>query len=164
MRSLIALTLAVALAGCDRGTDVDFGGEAMGPDLHAIVSEDGAVKMGLTREFVYFALSDSARAQAQAELDEDAEQSFLGGIMRGLVGKALDFRAKYAVSTIRDIRWEDGRMQVVFNDPDRRLDEGLEIGDGQPVTEAFTEDAVLSFAEAFRAVKGESAPESDPAG
>lgn len=163
MRTLIALTLAVALTGCDRGTDVDFGGEAMGPDRHAIVSEDGSVKMGLTREFVYFALSDSARAQAQAELDEDAEQSFLGGIMRGLVGKALDFRAKYAVSTIQDIRWEDGRMRVVFTDPDRSLDEGLEIGDGQPVAETFTEDAVLAFAEAFRAVKEESARGSGPA-
>lgn len=163
MRTLTVLTLAMALVGCDRGTDVDFGGEAMGPDLHAIVSEDGSVKLGLTREFVYFALSDSARAQAQSELDEDAEQSFLGGIMRGLVGKALDFRAKYAVSTIQDVRWEDGRMRVVFDDPDRRVDEGLEIGDGQPVTEAFTEEAVLSFAEAFRAVKEETARSSGPA-
>jgi hypothetical protein len=163
MRTIIALTLAVALAGCDRGTDVDFGGETMGPDLHAIVSEDGSVKMGLTRQFVYFALSDSARAEAQAELDQDAEQSFVGGIMRGLVGKALDFRAKYALSTIDDIRWEDGRMRVVFTDPDRRLDEGLEIGDGQPVAEAFEEDAVLAFAEAFRAVKQESARDAGPA-
>lgn len=159
MRSLIALTLALALVGCDRGTDVDFGGETMGPDLHAIVSEDGSVKMGLTREFVYFALSDSARAKAQADLEEDAEQSFLGGIMRGLVGKALDFRAKYAVSTIQDIRWEDGRMRVVFTDPDRRLDEGLRIGEDQSVDEAFTEDAVQAFSEAFRAVKAEGARE-----
>lgn len=159
---MIALTLAVALAGCDRGTDVDFGGEAMGPDLHAIVSEDGSVKLGLTQKFVYFALSDSARAEARAELEEDAEQSFLGGIMRGLVGKALDFRAKYAVSSIQDIRWEDGQLRVVFNDPDRRLDEGLEIGEGRPVTDAFTEDAVLAFAEAFRAVKRESARDPGP--
>jgi hypothetical protein len=163
MRTLIALTLALALIGCDRGTDVDFGGETMGPDLHAIVSEDGSVKMGLTREFVYFALSDSARTQAQTELDEDAEQSFLGGIMRGLVGKALDFRAKYAVSTIEDIRWEDGRMQVVFTDPDRSLDEVLKIRDDQPVGETFTEDAVRAFAEAFRAVKEEGARGSGPA-
>ncbi len=161
MRSLIAVALAATLVGCgDRGGNVDFGGEDMGPDLHAILSEDGGVKMGLTRAYVYFALSDSARAEAQGELNRDAEDSFLGGIMRGVVGKALGFRAKYEVAEIRDIRWEDGRLRVVFDDPDRRIDDSLQIGEDESVAEAFSEDAVRAFAEAFRAVK---AGQADPA-
>ena len=160
MRSLIAVALAVSLAGCgDRGSRVDFGGEDMGPDLHAILSEDGGVKMGLTREYVYFALSDSARAEARAELDRDAEESFLGGIMRSVVGKALGFRAMYEVAEIRDVRWEDGHLRVVFNDPDRRIDDNLQLGEDESVADAFSEEAVQAFSEAFRAVKeGQAAP------
>lgn len=163
MRSLIAVALAVALAGCgDRDAAVDFGDEEMGPDVHAVLSEDGSVKMGLTQEHVYFALSDSMRAEAQRELDADAEaggvKGFLGGLMRDVVGEALSFRARYPVTEIEDIRWDDGRMHFEFADPDRSLDDNLEIAD-EPISEAFTEEAVREFGESFRTVK-----EEQPAG
>lgn len=158
MRSLMVVALAVLVACGDPGGGVDFSGDEMGPDVHAIVSEDGNVKMGLTGEWVYFALSDSMRAEARAELDEDAEagglKGFFGGIMRGLLGKALGFRARYAVSEIRDIRWEDGRMRIVFTDPEQRVDENLTVGDDeQSLTEAFAEEDVKELAEAFRTMK-----------
>ena len=160
MRIFAATLLALTLAGCgDPGNEVDFSGDEIGPDIHAIVSDDGVVKMGLTREWVYFALSDSTRAEAEAELEADAEeggiQGFFGGIMRNVVGKALNFRAKYAITEIRDVRWEDGRMRFEFVDPERRLDDNLELGEDRSVTEAFGEEAVKEFAEAFRAVKEE---------
>ena len=158
MRSLLVVTLVAALAACgDRGGGVEFDGEDLGPDVHAVLSEDGSVKMGLTEEWVYFALSDSVRAEARAELDADAEaggaRGFFGGIMRSIVGKALGFRATYAVAEIRDIRWEDGEMRFVFEDPDRRLDENLQLSDDASVTEIFAEAEVREFAEAFREVR-----------
>lgn len=158
MRGLIAVALAVMLAGCgDRDTDVDFGADDLGPELAAVLSQDGNVKMGLTDRYVYFALSDSARAEAQAELDEDAGEGgirgFFGGLMRGVVGKALSFRAKYDVAEIRDIRWEDDRMHFVFTDPDRRLEDNLQVGENQSITDAFGEDAVREFGAVFRALK-----------
>lgn len=161
MRSLIAVALAVALAGCgDRDAGVDFGGEEMGPDVHAVVSEDGNVKMGLTLEHVYFALSDSTRAEARRELDADAEaggvKGFFGGLMRSVVGEALSFRANYPVTEIEDIRWEGGRMHIEFADPDRSLDDNLQIDD-EPVTEAFSEASVREFSAVFRTVKEEQA-------
>ena len=121
------------------------------------------MKMGLTRKWVYFALSDSVRAEAEAELDADAEadglKGFFGGIMRNVVGRALDFRAKYAVSEIRDIRWEDGRMRIEFDDPERRVEANLYAGeDEKTVDEAFAEEDVKGFAEVFRAVKGDEVP------
>ena len=160
MRGLLVMALAVALVGCgDRDNQVDFGGGEIGPDLHAIESRDGVIKMGLTQEWVYFALSDSARADAAAELEADAEaegmKGFFGGIMQNLVGRALDFRARYAVAEIRDIRWQDGRMHFEFIDPDRRLDRNLQIGEDESVTEAFAEEDVKAFGEVFRAVKGD---------
>lgn len=161
MRSVLALALAAVLVGCgDRDGAVDFSGNEIGPDLHAVVSEDGAVKMGLTREWVYFALSDSARARAESELNEGVEadgvEGFFAGIMHRLVGKALSFRAKYAVAELREIRWEDGRMRLVFNDPGRGVDDNFQLGEGQSVTEAFSEEAVGEMAEAFRSLKTEA--------
>ena len=157
MRTVIVMALALTLMGCGDRDQVDFSGEELGVELHSILSEDGFVRMGLTREWVYFALSDSARAEAQAEIRDDAEaegvRGFFGGLMQSVLGKALDFRAKFAVSEIEDIRWEDGRMRFVFEDPDRRIDENLQIGEDGSVTEAFAEDEVRAFAEVFRAVK-----------
>ena len=164
MRSVLMAVLALAVAGCgDSDGEVDFSGGELGRDLHSIVSEDGAIRMGLTRDWVYFTLSDSVRARAEAELDADADaggvQGFLGGIMRNVVGRALDFRAKYAVAEIRDIRWEDDRMRIVFEDPEREIDENLQLGEeGESVTEQFAENEVRAFAEVFRALKEESGP------
>lgn len=159
MRTVMVMALGLALVGCGDRDQVDFSGEDLGVELHSILSQDGVVEMGLTREWVYFALSDSTRAEAQSEIREDAEadgvRGFFGGLMQSLLGKALDFRAKFAVSEIEDIRWEDGRMRFVFEDPDRRIDENLQIGEDGDATEAFAEDQVRAFAEVFRAVKEE---------
>ncbi len=128
MMRALALLLLVPLAACgDRGRpSVDFGGRDLGPDLFAIRSTDGGVKLGLTGEFVYFALSDSAAQAALADVDSSARTGeapgFVGGLLRGTVGKAVKFRARYAVAEIEDIRWADGRMQFVFTDPDRKLE------------------------------------------
>lgn len=159
-RSLAAALLIPVLAGCgDRPeADMDFGGEDIGPDRHAILSEDGNVKLGLTDEFVYFALSDQALEEARSDMREGSEkegvEGFVGGIVEKTVGKALAFRAKYRVSEIEDIRWEDGELRLEFTDPDRSLG-SFEVDD-RPVAEAFAEDDVRAFAEAFREVKAAS--------
>lgn len=161
MRSLIAVALAAVLLGCgDTDNDVDFGGEDLGPDLHAMVSEDGNVKMGLTMNYVYFALSDSARTEAQREIEADAGEGgasgFFSRLMGGVLGKALSFRAKYPVSEIQDIRWEDGRMRVEFTDPGRSIDENIQMSeDDEPVTGMFGEEAVREFSAVFRTLKEE---------
>ena len=163
MRSLIAVALAAVLVGCgDSDNDVDFGGEDRGPDLHAVVSEDGSVKMGLTMDYVYFALSDSARMEARREVEADVEgggvSGFFSRMMSGVLGKALSFRAKYPVTEIRDIRWEDGRMRMEFTDPDRRIEESIQMSENdEPITRMFGEEAVQEFGAVFRALKEEGA-------
>ena len=156
---VLLMSLLGALAACDRpDADVDFGGEDLGAERFSVLSENGGVKMGLTDRVVYFALSDSVLNEVRSDMEREKEKKGLGGIIGGIlsktVGKALGFRAKYPVEEIRDIRWQDGEMRVEFEDGDRRL-EDFKIDD-RPVTEAFSEESVRAFAEAFRQVKQET--------
>lgn len=165
MRRLLALALLGSITACGGGdTEVDFGGDEIGDDRFSVLSRDGEVKMGLTDEFVYFALSESALEEARAEMEEDlGDGEGLGGMIGGMVQKgvekALTFRAKYRVAEIEDIRWADGEMEMIFTDGGREVTDNLKIDD-RPVTEAFSRDDVEAFAEAFRAVKAGSASES----
>ena len=159
MRALIAIVLLAQIAACgDAGADVDFDASDIGEDRFAVASRDGAVRMALTDEFVYFALSDSVLELARSEIDPDSGtaegiRGAISGIVRGGVSRALSFRAKYPVDDIRDIRWEDGRMVFDFDDPRRSLSDNFKVED-RPVEEAFAEADVQAFAREFRRLKG----------
>lgn len=162
MRSVIVTVLALTLAGCggDRDGRVDFSGDEIGPDLYAVTSEDGNVKLGFTAEFLYFALSDSVRAEVEAELERDAEQEgFFRRMMLGLVGRALGFRTRFPVAEVEDVRWQDGELLLVFTDPERTMDRNFQLSEDEPVQQAFSEETVEAFGAAFRRFKaGEEAP------
>lgn len=153
---ILALLAVLPACGDSNEATMDLGGDDIGPDRHAIVGRDGDVKMGLTDEYVYFGLSDETLEKARAEMRREAEGDgaggFLGGILEKTVGKALGFRARFPVSEIEDIRWEDGRMRIVFTDPDRSFGDDFSIED-RPVTESFAEEDVREFAAAFHRVK-----------
>ena len=158
-RRIAALALAplLATAACDAGGDVDFGGEELGEIRFAVPSSSGAARMALTDDYVFFALSDSLLAVARAEMEGDSTSSdgiggTIAGAVRGGVTRALSFRARYAVSEIRDIRWEDDRMVFDFVDPDRTLGSNFRI-DGAPMEEVFDQAAVEAFAAEFRKLK-----------
>lgn len=171
MRYLGTLALLAVLPSCgdSESPGMDFGGDEIGPDRHSIVGEDGEVKMGLTDEYVYFSLSDETLEEARSEMRRDADEEgasgFVGGVLEKTVGRALGFRARLPVSEIDEIRWEDGRMRIVFTDSDRSFGDNLSIED-RPVTESFTEEDVRAFAAAFRQVKAgagaDGATEVDP--
>lgn len=168
MKRLLAFLLLPAIAACgDDGADMDFGGEDLGPDRFAIHSEDGSVQMGLTQDFLYFALSDSVIAAARAEMDEDSTRregigGAIAGLVRGGVDRALRFRARYDVADIRDVRWEDGRMVVDFVDPDHSLSTNFEVDD-RPIEEVFSQQDVEAFRQQLRDLKRERG-EGGPAG
>lgn len=159
-RMLMLLPLALlAACGGDEQAQVDFSGEEVGEDRHSVLSRDGEVKMGLTDRYVYFSLSDDARAQARAEVEQDLGEGegiggMVGGVLQKGLEKALTFRAKYPVEEIEDIHWSGGEMRIEFADGDRRIADMMKVDD-RPVTEAFSRAAVEEFAEAFRRVKAE---------
>lgn len=159
MTRWLPLLLIVSLAGCDQGPEVDFSGDDLGDDRFAIHSENGELRLALTDEFVYFALADSVQDLARSEMesgmaDEGGLAGAIGGIVRGAVGQALSFRAKYPVAEIRDVRWQDGRMVFDFADPGRSLGDTFEVDD-EPADQAFVESDVQAFGAEFRKLKRE---------
>ena len=165
MTRALALALLIPLIGCgDDDPQLDFGGEELGVDRYAVLSNDGEMKMGLTDGYLYFSLSERTREEARAEMQEAAEQEGVAGVIGGLVektvGKALSFRARYPVDEIRDVRWEGGEMRILFEDPDRSVGDQFKIDD-RPVAEAFPEEAVKAFGEEFRRLKRERGAEGE---
>lgn len=157
------LMLLAAMAGCDGDRpDVDLGGRDIGPDLFSVLSTDGGVRMALTDDYVYLALSDSGREQALEGMSEAREQEGAAGVIAGFVeqgvDRALGFRTLLPLDEIEELRWENGEMRMVFSDGQRTLDDII-IGD-EPVTRTFSEEAVREFAEELRALKGEHAARS----
>ncbi|HSH44354.1 MAG TPA: hypothetical protein VK966_00725 [Longimicrobiales bacterium] len=156
-RSAAVLLIPLLAIACGDSPDVDFNGEDGAEDLFVVHSDDGAVKMALTEEHVYFALSDSVLTEAQRDLEADDSSEggigrVVGGAVRGTVSRALRFRARYAVDEVRDIRWEDGEMVFRFTDPDRRLGTSLRVED-RPVSQAFRQEDVEAFGRAFRELR-----------
>lgn len=156
MRRCLALLMLAPLAACGDGPDMDLGGEDLGPDRFAIHSTDGGLRLALTNDFVYFALSDSvvavARQEMQDSMPREGIRGAIAGMVRGGVNRALSFRARYPVAEIRDIRWEDGRMLVEFEDGRRSFGDNVEVDD-RPVEEAFDSSAVEAFSAEFRRAK-----------
>lgn len=138
------------LAGCDEGdARVDFGAGPEETDRFSVHSRDGAVKLALTDDHIYFALSDSVLSTAEAEMAREAEDregvgSVVGGMVRRGVSKALRFRAAYPVSEVRDLRWEGGRLVIEFTDGRTGPADDFQIND-EPAGEAFEREQVEAF-------------------
>ena len=176
VRSLCALSL-VALAACgdaDRHADMDIGendtlfagGEARlsEGDEFAALTENGAVKLGLTRDRVYFEVSEAVRQHVDGALEKGIEESesrirrsIVGAIRRGLES-ALQFEIDFRVDEIEDVDYRDGEIVFRFVDGgNERSLENIDI-DGEPLTRSFSEEDARAFVAAFRRVKaGESA-------
>jgi len=157
MGTLFLLPLAATLVACggDRA-DMDFGGRDIGPDLFTVTSTDGNVRMALTDGFMYFALTEQVLDEVRGEMRDVTEKEgaagLIGGFVERTVGKALQARALYPLDEVEDVRWEDDAMQVVFTQRRRSIDDAFRVSD-EPITTAFSEDAVRAFGEELRALK-----------
>jgi hypothetical protein len=153
----LALPLLTVAMACGDRPDVDFGGRDVGPELFAIVSTDGAVRLALTDDYVYLAVTDQTRDEVRDELRSAAEQERgvsgrVVGFVERTVGKALQARALYPVDDIEDIRWQGGELHIEFASGRKQRDVTFRIGDDE-VTGVFDEEAVREFGEEFRALK-----------
>jgi len=173
----LTIGLVLTLAGCGSDHrddfDVSVGGAETGDidtgdmdlsaatptvedgDRFVALTRDGAVKLGLNNDDVYFRLSQALRDSIEAAIDRDVGEAegfggWIGGMVQSGVGRALAFRVRYPLDEIRDVRYEDGELLFEFTDPDREIEMDV---DGQPLTRAFTETDARAFVEAFREVK-----------
>ena len=128
-------------------------------DVFATLTENGAVKLGLTEERVYFEVSQAVRERVDSEIATGMEESdsriarSIGSAVRRGVAKALDIEIELHVDEIRDVDYRDGELFFEFEDPeDGDALENVKIDD-EPLTRSFTEEDARAFVAAFRRVK-----------
>lgn len=167
------LILATVLSGaCMDEPNIEFGmdddstfadAEATyaADDEFATLTENGAIKLGLTSDRVYFTVSDVVREHVDEEIaagvkDSDSRiaRSISGAVRRG-VQSAMSIDIDYRISEIDDVDYRDGELVFDFVNDEESL-RNVEM-DGEPVTRAFAPEDAQAFVAAFRRVKaGES--------
>lgn len=178
--ALCTLSLLALACGDDSGPRVDFdmdddtlftGAEATlaEGDVFATLTENGAVKLGLTEERVYFEVSQAVRERVDSEIASGMEESdnriarSIGSAVRRGVAKALDIEIEFHVDEIRDVDYRDGELIFHFEDPeDEESLDNVKIDD-EPLSRSFAEEDARAFVEAFRRVKagvGDAADEA----
>ena len=179
MRATLPVVVVALFLGCGDSADVNidfdeedstFAGRVANlepGDEFAMLTENGAVRLALTRERVYFQVSEAVREHVDSTIREELEasdsriaRSIGSAVRRGVVG-ALEFDIDFRLDDIRDVDYRDGELVFEFEDPDdARALRNLKVDD-EPLTRAFSERDARDFVAAFRRVK--AAGSADPA-
>lgn len=177
-----AVTLAVVAAACGDDPDararIDIDDDSLFAgseatlregDLYAANTENGAIRLGLTRERVYFELSEQVREHVDSEIESgigEAEnriaRSIGAAVRRGIAG-AMEVAIDYRVAEIRDVDYRDGELIFDFVNPDDGRTLSSTDVDDEPITRAFAEEDARAFVAAFRRLKSDSVPAADAA-
>ena len=155
------LVLTVLLAGCGDAPAVRFGeeeGTAATPDLEAIETRDGHIRLALTEEEIYLALSENVLEDVERDMaEEDTPREGVGGriasaVLSG-VTQALRSRIAWDLEEVERLEYVDGELRVWLENG-RRAWEGVEA-DGEPMGEQFSRADAERFIAAFEKAKGE---------
>jgi hypothetical protein len=125
----------------------------------AITTEDGKVTLLLTDRVVALQLSERTLRKVRRELreKENEQDHWLGAAIVsavvGTVGNLLDGSFECRVRDLRDVRYEDGRLEFIGRDG-RRVFDDTDIDDCD-LAEAFPERDAMRFVQEFRKVKAE---------
>ena len=146
----------------DDTTFADAEVEYASDDEFAMLTENGAVKLGLTRERVYFEVSEAVREHVDEQIAEDMGESdsrigrSIGNAVRRGVRSAMSIDIDFDIDEIRDVEYRAGELRFEFeNDHERSLDH-VQIDD-EPIGRSFAAEDAQALVAAFRRVKaGES--------
>ncbi len=123
----------------------------------AVNTRGGSATVLVTDEVVAIQLSDRIMNKVRRELrdEEDADDNALGTAIKAVVFSTvrtmLDHSAECRIRDLRDVRYRDGRLEIVTNDGDR-LFQDLEV-DREPVVESLSEHDALAVVREFHRVK-----------
>ena len=125
----------------------------------AMLTEDRAAALVLTRDVVAVQLSDRVLRDLDREIarekDKDDEDGLLASVIKsavlGSVRELLDHSLACPIADLRDVRYRDGRLILITEDGDR-IFEDLDINDHK-VLEGFSEPDAQAFVREFRRVK-----------
>lgn len=136
---------------------------AAGEARIAITTEDGKVTLLLTDRVVAIQLSDRTMRKLDRELhrarheDEDDDGPLGEAIKAAVIGAVksmLDHSAECPLRELRDVRYEDGRLEIIARDGDRIFDR-LEVDDDD-VLESFDARDAEAFVREFHRLKAGS--------
>ena len=127
----------------------------------AMLTEDRAAALVLTRDRVAIQLSDRALRDLDREISREKDDED-GGVIAGAIKGAilgsvralLDHSLECPLEDLRDVRYRDGRLILITEDGDR-IFEDLNINDHE-VLEGFSEHDALAFVREFRRAKERS--------
>ena len=125
----------------------------------AILTDDRATALVLTRDLVAVQLSDRTLHKLDREIanekDKDDEDGILAQAIKsavlGSVRSLLDHSLQCPLEDLRDVRYRDGRLILITVDGDR-LFEDLNVNDHR-VLEGFSEHDAQAFVREFRRAK-----------
>lgn len=161
MRATLSLILTVVLAACSH-RDPEQGSERTEPAARAdardtvrIVSTGGEVDLALIGDTISSGLSTQTLTRAQRDLDTGAVSgSGIGAsierAVKGTVQSALGTRVAFPVSSLRDARYESGK--IVFDWKERPIKGFVKTSiNGKPFLESFAPNDAERFVSAVRA-------------
>jgi hypothetical protein len=126
----------------------------------AMLTEDRAVALVLTRDLVAIQLSDRTFHKLDREIEREKDEDggviadAIKGAILGSVRALLDHSLECPIADLRDVRYRDGRLILITEDGDR-IFEDLNINDHE-VLEGFSEHDALAFVREFRRAKERS--------
>jgi hypothetical protein len=131
--------------------------EALGPGDLRIYSSDSAVDLVLSGNNILAGLSPKTVEKVKREMEKSTDRDtsgFAGSIsqiVKSSVAGAIGTHAVYALSDIREIRYEDGH--IVFDAKDGKQHDlfGSTKVNGNKVSSSFRPDDAQRFVEAVRA-------------
>jgi hypothetical protein len=130
----------------------------IGRARYAMPTRDGSVTLLLTRGEVVVQLSDRTMRKIDRELDEERDEDegaladAIKGAVLGGVRSLLDHSLEYPLDELRDVRYREGRLELITEDGDRVF-EDIRIDD-RDLLESFRPQDARAFVEEFRALKG----------
>jgi len=134
--------------------------DSLGPGDLRIYNADSSVDLVLQGDRILAGLSPKTVAKVRGELDTSGrhDTSAFGGaisqIVKRTVASAIGTHVAFPLSQIRDIRYDDGRMEFDWVDGGHhQLFNGTNV-DGKNESNSFRQEDAQRFIDAVRARKG----------
>jgi hypothetical protein len=149
---------AVSIGPCEVREPIDWGARHdLARARFAMLTEDRAVALVMTRDLVAVQLSDRTFRKLDRKIAKEKDEDdgviadAIKGAILGSVRTLLDHSLECAIADLRDVHYRDGRLILIAEDGDR-IFENLNVND-QKVLESFSEHDALAFVRAFRHAK-----------
>jgi hypothetical protein len=173
----VVVAAPLVIAACDRGSTrvrVNSGRDrseatfaardtnrVLGPGDVRVVNSDSSVEIAVIGDSIVTGFGPRVIAELQKNTDTSTAGSGFGAsiekMVKSAVASALNREIKYAIADVKDVRYEDGKLQFFWKDGSRmKILESAHSND-KPIAETFSVAEAQRFIAAFHARKAKGA-------